>query len=94
MLCRVGLVMVIAACAVTSACACEATKAAYDKIKPKMTLRQVEAIVGCSGTSVQESESGNITIAVYLWSGGSAGSSLVTYLMNGKLTNKAQNALR
>jgi len=71
----------------------KSTRAEFDRISEGMTYEQVVSIIGTSGKLIISNEIAGIKTLTYSWKNAN-GSNITAIFQNGKLTQKAQLALR
>ncbi len=78
----------------TAALSCDATKAAFDRVKTKMTLAQVVGAIGCAGEVTQETETGGFKMSILEWGGVEPHTGIIIMMSNGRVLTKNQIGLR
>jgi hypothetical protein len=74
---------------------CKVSMSDYNLIKAGMTLSAAEALVGCKGEEMSQSEMYGMKFATVTWDGrGGPASLMMLSLTNGKVQTKAQVGLK
>ena len=75
--------------------ACEATRRAFDELRPGMETGEVDRLIGCVGEAIAETGEGDGKIVIRKWTGnGEDGSNLTVTFLGEKLIEKAQSKLK
>lgn len=74
---------------------CSATAAAFRSLQNGMSVAQVEAIIGCRGEVISESQFMDVHTVMLAWAGnGQLGASMNAMFQNNQMIMKAQYGLR